>query len=103
MVAKAPPTGRREAHREQEVEPRLRTVSPVLNAAMWCALFPSIAGARLASAKLHLGMTRHDFAGYRFLLAGSHAASVLLWGCFLALVLKAQALQRARESQPAPS
>ena len=85
---------------ERGVEPRLRSVFPVIYFGMVSAGVAGIVASRVATGRLHLGMTRPDFVNYRTLFALSHALSAVFWVSVVVLVLKAQALQRAREAQP---
>ena len=88
-----------QTHGERGVEPRLRTAFPAIYFGMMSAGIAGVVVSRIANGQLHLGMTRHEFVGYRTLYATSHTLTAVFWASFVVLVLNAQALQRAREAQ----
>ena len=92
-----------QTHGERGIEPRLRNAFPAIYFGMMSAGVAGIVVSRIANEQRHLGMTRHDFVGYRTLFATSHALSAVFWVSFVVLVLNAQALQRAREAQTVAS
>jgi hypothetical protein len=85
------------------VEQSLRSVQPVVNIAFWVALAVSLLATFAASSTAHTSMTVHDYVTYRTYLAVSNAARVLMWWCWITLVLLATRRQddREREAQQA--
>src|SRR5262249_42783948 len=74
---------------EAGVEPLLRTVQPVAFWAVWSLLGIAILASLRAHSFVHDGMNVHDFIGYRTSLAVGHAARVVMWSCYAALVVLA--------------
>jgi hypothetical protein len=88
---------------EDGVEPSLRWVQPLVYWALWVAIAVSILATFAASSTSHTGMTVHDFVTYRTELAVANAARVVMWWCWITLVLLATRRQdeREREAQQA--
>jgi hypothetical protein len=87
---------------ETGVETRLRLVKPSVYWTFWATLAVAAFLAWSVRSMVHVGMTAHDFVGYRSYLAAANGARAVMWACWVALVIYATKLQDRREAEAGP-